>query len=794
METLFNYVAVDFLIPTVETLAIFVYLAVLPEKKTSTRLIACVFFFYFCYSFGHFLFNSFFTPRVLYANYLVGLIVFANCFFIALLYRLGGDTYPRENRIITGVAFISGIVTYLYYILKTCTDPGMYIFGTLGFAFKQQANSPLSLALLLSHLWMIILPLRKARLLAKIRPAHAHIDRNIRALRSFGSLTGLTLLFALSYFLAVWGIINFSIYESLISLGLPLVLFLYCLIYINNSEQTAGFMIRVCGISLMTVFLLIAISGRLLRDLNEEAFNAKIQGFNAETAQILKTYHTNPGGFITGQIPEAVAYILALPGPGHSWTLLYTGEDAPAPEDIIRAEKRETAEELSGYSARLIQTRHTLETGNKERAAGNKKVRAKPGRRYRYLNLNDPRRYYLGEQIVLNGRTYEIGYSYLKYRRNVHRAVKSQVYMVLLATLLLLLIFPLFFRRNLTNPLNRLLNAIKSAESGRLETNIPISMEDEIGSLTRSFNRMLRALLLSRRKLKQYALTLEKRVRERTARLSSALEDLKKRDHRMRQELSMARDIQQNLLPPTSLRYKNLSLLSYYGALEEVGGDYFDFFRLEDNRLGIVIADGSGHGLPAALLTAMARISFPAASRRGQTPAGVLKLVNQALLRALKAPDYYMTALLIILEKDLSFSYAGAAHPCAYLLRKSAGSGKSTQDEIQIQELESTGMLLGSLAQADDTYQDKWSGLLPADRLFLYTDGLTEARNRAGEEFGEKRLQEILRETAGTGARETREKILQNLKVFQGAEPRRDDLTFMILDVHPEQTRNAPET
>jgi PAS domain S-box-containing protein len=225
---------------------------------------------------------------------------------------------------------------------------------------------------------------------------------------------------------------------------------------------------------------------------------------------------------------------------------------------------------------------------------------------------------------------------------------------------------------------------------------------------------------------------LEKRVAERTEQLKSAMakqqQEAQERQ-RIEQELQVARLIQQTLLPKSLPALPGYDMAAYYQPAREVGGDFYDFLELEDGRLGLVVGDVSGKGVPAALVMAITRTMLHAAYRLGSpAPGEILEQVNNILQPDIP-PNMFVTCLVALLDSRIGrLQYANAGHDLPYV-RHADG----------VSELRATGMPLGLMPNM--SYEQKEIALKPGESVLLYSDGLVEAHDRQREMFGIPRMQ-----------------------------------------------------
>src|SRR5215210_5518515 len=199
------------------------------------------------------------------------------------------------------------------------------------------------------------------------------------------------------------------------------------------------------------------------------------------------------------------------------------------------------------------------------------------------------------------------------------------------------------------------------------------------------------------------------------------------------QELRLAQSIQQASLPREVPQLEGWQISPFYRPAREVGGDFYDFFELEDGRLGLVVGDATGHGVPAALVMASARSMLRAVAQASDSPGDVLRRVNDPLATDIPA-NMFVTCFYAILNPESgSLTYANAGHDLPYLYRNSAA-----------EELRARGMPLGLMPGMG--YEEKQTILEAGEAALLYSDGLVEAHDPEGEMFGFPRLRALVAE------------------------------------------------
>jgi len=245
------------------------------------------------------------------------------------------------------------------------------------------------------------------------------------------------------------------------------------------------------------------------------------------------------------------------------------------------------------------------------------------------------------------------------------------------------------------------------------------------------------------------------------------VQEMRQREH-IERELQVARTIQQASLPREVPQLKGWRITPIYQPAREVGGDFYDFLELDDGRLGIVVGDATGHGVPAALVMASARSMLRAVAQASNSPGDALRRVNDPLATEIP-PNMFVTCFYCILDpKSGSLSYANAGHDLPYVWHGGA-----------CEELRARGMPLGLMPGMH--YEQKEIVLQKGESALLYTDGLVEAHNPQREMFGFPRLQTLVSEHAEE-ERSLEEALLEELYSFVGEGwEQEDDITLLTL-------------
>jgi serine phosphatase RsbU (regulator of sigma subunit) len=269
---------------------------------------------------------------------------------------------------------------------------------------------------------------------------------------------------------------------------------------------------------------------------------------------------------------------------------------------------------------------------------------------------------------------------------------------------------------------------------------------------------------------KNYSEALEETVRELEAsreviRLKT-LEERKKSE----QELALAQETQESLLPRFLPQFENFRIHAFNNPTRYVGGDFYDFLQLSSGEWVGVLADVSGKGMSAALLSSMVLGALSMEFRSRTQPQEVLTRVNQLLCEK-SLPFQFVTLFLFLLSPQGNGQFISAGHNPAYLFRSATG---------KIEELVSDAYVLGMFDSA--SYPSRTLHLNKGDILVVYSDGLTDAQNQQEEMFGEERLLKIIQQEAPSGSLALEQKFLKAIEEFTQGMPQTDDITFVVVE------------
>jgi len=276
-------------------------------------------------------------------------------------------------------------------------------------------------------------------------------------------------------------------------------------------------------------------------------------------------------------------------------------------------------------------------------------------------------------------------------------------------------------------------------------------------------------------------ITLDKTIREAVAQKEAAADH--ERLLSIQKELDVAREIQESIIPRDFPPYPEREDLSIHASMlpaKEVGGDFFDFFLIDRDRIGFAIGDVSGKGVPAALLMAVSRTLLRATASRGFAPDECMQQVNQTLHQESISSMFVTCFYGVLNTRTGEIDCSNGGHNAPYILRAD-GRVEAMEDF--------GGLILGAFKHA--AYEKREIVLQPGDCVFLYTDGITEAMNPEGEQFSNERLVESLQTVNGSAVENIVRKVISNVKEFTAGATQSDDMTILAIRYAGKRNRST---
>lgn len=249
-------------------------------------------------------------------------------------------------------------------------------------------------------------------------------------------------------------------------------------------------------------------------------------------------------------------------------------------------------------------------------------------------------------------------------------------------------------------------------------------------------------------------------------------QQLAERNNEMKADLAIARTVQDSIQPKKLIKSDSIQICFLTEPMLEVGGDFVAIVSGSEYETGILIADVSGHGAGSALITAMLKVSADRYMVRDRSPGLALFSINNEICKIIADSDFYLTCFLVYINKITGeIKYAGAAHPECLLISESGS----------VSSLSSQGSIIGTLP--DMKYPENKLTAEPGSRLILYTDGITEARNRDKAEFGTERLLLQVQQNATDSLETLAHSIIQATTEFAGSGMAADDRTVVVVEM-----------
>ncbi len=320
-------------------------------------------------------------------------------------------------------------------------------------------------------------------------------------------------------------------------------------------------------------------------------------------------------------------------------------------------------------------------------------------------------------------------------------SVTTEVFFIMAVLMVLIINLIVSYSRNLRLLFDNETKVLEQVRNGDLSTKVPVATFDEFGIIAEHTNHMIDGL------------------RHRFELMAS---------------LKLAEEVQQNLLPDGNPHLAGFDISGSSIYCDETGGDYYDYFRLPDNKFGIVVADACGHGIGAAMLMTSVRAFLTSAIRNYQSPSRLLQQINTYITRDCSKTGRFTTMFFLEIDcRAKSLKWVRAGHEPAVLFHAKSQS---------FSRLNGSGLVLG----VDDSFVYT-ENALPAcqhgDIILIGTDGINEARNNNDETFGHKRLEEIIRNHAQDSAEIIQKAIVGKVAAFKEEMIQEDDITLVIIKV-----------
>jgi sigma-B regulation protein RsbU (phosphoserine phosphatase) len=320
-------------------------------------------------------------------------------------------------------------------------------------------------------------------------------------------------------------------------------------------------------------------------------------------------------------------------------------------------------------------------------------------------------------------------------------ALRTTLIQVFLSVLFSGILVVFFIIRQMFKPIQRLTESTREVANGNWDISIDYKGRDEIGTLAQSFNNMVKSL---------------------------------RENARIWHEFNVAREMQARMLPKSFPKLLGFQIDARSMPAQEVGGDFYDFLELDDNRLGIVVGDVSGHGVSAAMVMTAAMSAMRFAAEERQNTAEVLNIVNARLNKDIQNHMFVALFYGIIAVKERRLHYTNAGQTMPYVWR----NGKI----MFLPQAQNSDRFPLGIVKAT-VYEELTFDLQPGDILVFYTDGIVDEMNGHYESFGFERLCASIDKHAALATGEMADQIVGELKEYAGNSNFNDDVTLVIIKV-----------
>jgi phosphoserine phosphatase RsbU/P len=318
------------------------------------------------------------------------------------------------------------------------------------------------------------------------------------------------------------------------------------------------------------------------------------------------------------------------------------------------------------------------------------------------------------------------------------------------------LIIGVLLARQITGAVHDLFTGTEHLRNRNFTHQIPVRARDQLGELADSFNLM-------------------------TGEVTKLLRENAEKA-RMEQEMLAAREIQRRLLPSGPLRVPGLAVTAFCEPAREVAGDYYDFLRISDTKVGVVIADVSGKGLPAGLYMAQLKVLVQSLARVHPSPRDFLIALNRVVADNIDSKSFITMSYGVIDMERREMTYARAGH-CPLIRVPGCAPAGLRRAEVRAPDGLVLGLKIDDGQMFDAMIQEEVVPLAADDLIVFFTDGISETMNEAFECYGEPRLAKVLEQYSHLPFEQLRSFIFADLRAFSGAADQHDDMTMILMKV-----------
>lgn len=690
----FNSWAVGTLVCCIFTILLFGYLALLKNKAPATRYLAVIYLGAFILDLGYLWSALAPNPIGAYHRFLTIPGVFiALVAVVQFAYHYPRNDFPREARVSLVIGALISLGLTGEFIFRALNTIPAFQFNGEVFNYPPAYGQKVGLFILVLVVWFLVVMIRKIRRLEG--------DERRAALQMTIAMLIPTFIPGLANSLMQSGALAYLHFQQVFVIATLLGYFAITIVFINNAVERTSFMTKIVGISLVTILLVVQALSTIVSIRSDRNYDA----FHIFEARSFRT--------AAPDAQSSVAYIISFPLEG-----------SLRDQARMEYEKAETGINLDEARKGMIQAL----------AAREFEVR-----RPRAADLHSTRLYFAFHVAdEARGRLLEVGYPYENYRRFQDESSRLIAFVTIALAVLILILYPMFFARNLVRPLNTLITGVGEVNTGNLEVRIPVLVQDEIGYLSENFNSMVKSILDSKRQLQEHAENLELRVRERTAELKNTLDQVQtlksQQDGDYYLTSIICRPLMTNWnksqLVSTRFFMEQKKHFSFRGREAEVGGDVcvtgnLRFGEANQPERYIMFCNGDamgksmqGAGGAIVMGTALNNIMARSAGNDrvlAESPEAWLAEVYRELNDIFRTFDGSMTTSAVIgliNERTGRMVYFNAEHPWCVLYR--SGAAIFLEQELLLRKLGSPSEFKFRVLEQQ---------LQPGDVLFVGSDG-----------------------------------------------------------------------
>lgn len=752
-----------------------IFLLTKKNKTPTTWWLAAMFLGYNFMLFGYVMAYSVNAPWGAYHRFFTSCAMFGNAGMIGFVYTFPRLDQPKEAKIAIPILLSLLLVAFIDLVYTGSRLEIIYNFTAHFYTFDYGAQH--AVVLLFTQIFPLTVLIRKtiryssydgifSKWLSKPASPSGYPmflfsrfcvgwikfinpkGEDARACKSFAKAIIIFLFIAVINVLNKSGIVTYDLYAFGFANITLIICFYFIITYLNNSPEPTTFMVKLVGVSLVTVLLVLGFVGNITLTLSEDEYDTQKRAeiIGSKPFLVNKQYD---------QIAEDIEYIIRKPADADFFSENLTIEYNRHPNQLsiakVLSEQRKTRdfalkELLTGIlkkNGRSLKTTVPTPAEESEALSRFKKTRT-------YENLNNSSRKdlnrlyrtaekrYTHYDFTMKNVRYEVGFSYDEYREHTHKNTIKLIYIIFSTSLLILIIFPRFFHSSLVKPLNDLLAGVTKVNEGNLDIRVPTKVQDEIGYLAGSFNSMVDSIKEARKDLEDYAVNLEEKVKERTREVQEKMDEVQKLkiqqdgDYFLTSLLAkpLFFNANKSKLVPTEFVIHQKKKFEFKNKTADLGGDIcitgtLKFGKPEDYKVYIMALNGDamGKSMQGAGGALVMGVVINAIMSRSASNKKVLDMKPEewltdiynevnSVFKSFNGTMVISATILLIEEKTGEMLYFNAEHPATILYRD--GKASFIEQELLLRKL-------GQESEFD--FQVNRYQLMPGDIVILGSDG-----------------------------------------------------------------------